>query len=305
MAENLSALHAFRLIAHHRSFSRAAAELDVSPSALSQSLRQLEAQLGVRLFNRTTRKVALTEAGDAFLARIAPALSEIDAAVEALHASQDIPAGRLRLTLPRTAFIMVLAPALADFIKAYPAIEVDLDIENRLTDIVAEGFDAGIRLGEALQQDMVAVPISVAFRFIVVGAPAYFAEHGRPQCPADLQTHRCLRFRFATRGAVHRWDFIEDGRGVEVAVEGPLIANDSSQHTHFAAQGVGLAYVPEPLAREALASGHLQTVLDDWLPPPDAFYLYLPSRAHLPPKLRAFIDFMRARIGAAGRQNSV
>lgn len=296
MADNLAALNAFRQIARQGSFTRAAAELGVSASALSQSLRALEAHLGVRLLNRTTRHVGVTEAGRAFLERLGPALAEIDAAVDALRETQARPSGVLRLTVSRSAASMVLAPVMAAFMLAYPDITLDLDIENGLVDIVAAGFDAGIRLGEALHQDMVAVPVSAPIRCCVVGAPAYFARHGRPVSPADLQRHRCLRYRYVSSGGVYRWEFLDQGRRIEVAVEGPLIANDSFLSAQLAEAGAGLAYVFEPQARAALVTGGLETVLDAWMPPPDAFYLYTPSRSHMPPKLRVFIDFLRARM---------
>jgi DNA-binding transcriptional LysR family regulator len=287
------ALQAFAKVACFGSFTRAAAELEVTPSALSQTLRQLETQLGVRLLNRTTRKVSLTEAGEGFLARIAPALAAIDAAIDDVRQQQGKPTGTLRLTMARSAYQFQFAPLLNQFMSNYPHIHLDLDVANGLVDIVEQGFAAGIRLGEALQRDMVAVPISPPQRFVVVGAPDYLARHGLPKHPTELQQHACLRIRYVTSGAVHRWEFEQGDKRMEVAVEGPLTANDSTATLQGALAGLGLAYVLEAQAAEHLAAGQLQSVLDDWLAPADRYYLYYSSRAQLPPKLRVLIDFLR------------
>lgn len=290
------ALQAFATVARYGSFTRAAAELEVTPSALSQTLRQLEAQLGVRLLNRTTRKVGLTEAGEGFLARIGPALAAIDAAIDDVRRQQGRPAGTLRLTMARSAYQFMFAPLLNDFMCRYPDIHLDLHVDNALVDIIEQGFDAGIRLGEALQRDMVAVPVSRPHRFVVVGAPDYLERHGRPQHPTELQQHACLRIRYVTSGAVYRWEFEQEGKRMEVAVEGPMTANDSTATLQAALAGLGLAYVLEAQAAEYLAAGQLQTVLDDWLAPADLYYLYYSSRAQLPPKLRVLVDFLREHL---------
>jgi DNA-binding transcriptional LysR family regulator len=291
------ALRAFRLIAEHGAFTRAAAVLGVTPSALSQSVRQLEERLGVRLLQRTTRRVGLTDAGRELLARIEPALGAIDAALEDLRQRGGTPAGTLRVTVPQVAARALLQPLLAEFLATYPRIVLDLRVENTLTDLVGEGLDAGIRLGESLQRDMIAAPLGGKLRSVVVGAPAYFARHGRPQHPRDLAQHNCVRFRFAS-GAVYRWEFARAGRWFEMAVEGNLIVNDNDVAIGAALDGFALHNAVEPLVRGWLADGRLESVLDAYLPPYEGFYVYYPSRQQMPPKLRVLIDFLRARIGA-------
>lgn len=295
------ALRAFHTIARHGSFTRAAAELEVTASALSQTLRQLEQRLGVRLLQRTTRKVGLTEAGRQFLERIAPALAEIDGAVETLRQHGDRPAGTLRITVARGFLDHLIAPHLVAFLQAWPEVRLDIIADSALADLVADGIDAGIRLGERLARDVVAVPLGGPLRSLVVGSPAYFARHGRPQHPRDLQQHVCARFRHASSGAIYRWEFAhksgpQRGRWFEMEVDGPLTVNDTSLALRAAVDGLLLVHVLEPEARSAIAAGQLETVLDSWLPPYDGFYLYYPSRMQVPPKLRAFIDFMRMRL---------
>lgn len=300
------ALRAFHTIALHGSFTRAAAELEVTPSALSQTMRQLEQRLGARLLQRSTRKVGLTEAGRLFLERIGPALAEIDGAVEALRQHGDHPAGTLRITASHSLLDQLLAPMLADFLRAYPDVTLDLIADNALTDLVADGVDAGIRLGERLARDVVALPLGGPLRAVVVGAPAYFARHGRPQHPRELQQHVCARFRYRSSGAIYRWEFAQRSRArkggapahrwFEIDVGGPLIANELSLPIQAALDGLLLVHTLEPIVREHVAAGRLQTVLDAWLPPFDGFYLYYPSRLQVPPKLRVFIDFLRERL---------
>ncbi|MHB1058794.1 MAG: LysR family transcriptional regulator [Rhodanobacter sp.] len=300
------ALRAFHSIARHGSFTRAAAELEVTPSALSQAMRQLEQRLGVRLLQRSTRKVGLTEAGRQFLERIGPALAEIDGAVEALRQHGDHPAGTLRITAPHSLLDQLLAPMLADFLRAYPDVTLDLIADNALTDLVADGVDAGIRLGERLARDVVALPLGGPQRAVVAGAPAYFARHGRPRHPRELQQHVCARFRYRSSGAIYRWEFAHKSRArksgtsahrwFEIDVGGPLVTNELSLPIQAALDGLLLVHTLEPMVREHVAAGRLQTVLDAWLPPFDGFYLYYPSRLQVPPKLRAFIDFLRERL---------
>jgi DNA-binding transcriptional LysR family regulator len=305
------ALRAFHAIARHGSFTRAAAELEVTPSALSQTMRQLEQRLGARLLQRSTRKVGLTEAGRLFLERIGPALAEIDGAVEALRQHGDHPAGTLRITAPHSLLDQLLAPMLADFLRAYPDVTLDLIADNALTDLVADGVDAGIRLGERLARDVVALPLGGPLRAVVVGAPAYFARHGRPQHPRELQQHVCARFRYRSSGVIYRWEFAHRSRAhasrarqggapahrwFEIDTTGPLITNELSLPIQAALDGLLLVHTLEPTVREHIAAGRLQTVLDPWLPPFDGFYLYYPSRLQVPPKLRAFIDFLRGRL---------
>ncbi|KRE94963.1 LysR family transcriptional regulator [Frateuria sp. Soil773] len=304
MRDNHSpALCAFRAIARHGSFTRAAAELEVTASALSQTLRQLEERLGTRLLQRTTRKVGLTEAGALFLEKIAPALTQIDDAIDELHQHGNRPAGSLRITVPGHFFLEhLIAPHLTAFLEAWPEVKLDVIADSALVDLVAEGIDAGIRLGERLARDVVAIPLGGPMRSVVVGSPAYFARHGRPQHPRDLQQHACARFRYASSGAVYRWEFAHKsgprrGRWFEIEVNGPLTANDPALAIRAARDGLLLVHTLEVDARNAIASGQLETVLEGWLPPYDGFYLYYPSRRQVPPKLRAFIDFMRMRLG--------
>jgi DNA-binding transcriptional LysR family regulator len=294
------ALRAFRAIAEHGSFTRAAAALDVTASALSQTLRQLETQFGTRLLHRTTRRVGLTEAGRELLLRITPALKELDAAMDALRQHGDRPAGLLRLTVPDVVATSLLDPVLGEFMARWPDVRLDIHVDNRLSDLIAEGFDAGIRLGERLQRDMVAVPVSGPMRSVVVGSPAYFARHGRPGQPRDLEAHDCINFRLISSHALYRWEFAyksgpRKGHWFEVAVNGRLTVNDVPLAVRAACDDAGLACVLEPFARAALAEGRLESVLDDWLPPFEGFHLYYPSRFQVPPKLRVLIDFLRER----------
>lgn len=298
--DSATALHAFRLIARHGSFTRAAAELEVTPSALSQTLRQLENHLGVRLLHRTTRRVGLTEAGRSFLERISPALSEIDDAIDALRQHGDRPAGTLRIAVPQMVLDHLIAPAVAGFMRAWPQVKLDIQVENRLTDLIADGFDAGIRLGERLARDMVAIPLGGPQRAVVVGSPAYFAARGRPTHPRDLAAHDCVRFRFSNN-AIYRWEFAHPsgksrGQWFELDVDGPITTNDPVMAVQAAIDGVALTHMMEPSVRAALADGRLQSVLDEWLPPFDGFYLYYPSRLQVPPKLRAFIEHLRQHV---------
>ena len=303
-----AALTAFRYIAHYDSFTRAAAELNVSASALSQTLRHLENHLGVRLFNRTTRQVRLTETGQVFLQRITPALTEIDAAIDLLRQNRDRPIGTLRITVPRVASQLILQPILVDFMQAYPEIHLDIDMSDSLRDLVAEGFDAGIRLGESVQRDMVAVSMGGAMRSVIVGSPSYFAIHGRPEHPHDLHKYTCFSYRFASSGAIYRWEFAEpaqlDKTGAitmprhcfDLNMKSQLIVNDNGLLIYLACRGMGLCYAFESEVYHLLTSGQLESVLDDWQQPYDGFYLYYPHRTHLPPKLRVFIDFIRDKL---------
>ena len=295
------ALRAFRAIAAHGSFTRAAEELEVSPSALSQTLRQLESRLGVRLLQRTTRSVGLTEAGRELLARVAPALGEIDNAIEQMQKLSGRPAGTLRITVPPVAITALIAPYLSDFLRAYPDIRVDVRMDSALTDVIADGLDAGIRLSEKIQQDMVALPLGGPQRSLVVASPAYLKTNGTPKHPRELQKHNCIRFRFSHNGPPYRWEFAhpsgpQRGRWFETDVDGNLVCNDTGLMMQAVLDGVGLAHVLQHQAREHLERGRVVSVLDKWLPPYDGFYLYYPSRFQVPPKLRVFADFLRARL---------
>jgi DNA-binding transcriptional LysR family regulator len=294
-AAHWPAVAAFAEVARVQSFTKAAVRLGVSTSALSQSVRSLESRIGVRLLNRTTRTVALTEAGTRFLTRVSPALEQFAAAFSDMDEYRDQPAGTLRLSLPRLALATVIAPLLAGFCAAYPQVRLDLVADDRMVDLVGEGFDAGIRFGERLAQDMIAVRASVEQRSVVVGAPAYFARHAPPQVPKDLHAHRCLRFRFAS-SALYRWEFGRDGEEFDIDVDGPLICNDNALLLDAALQGVGLAHLMEHQVRKALRAGTLVCVLQDWCPPFPGLYLYYPGRRQIPLKLRVFIDFLATQV---------
>jgi DNA-binding transcriptional LysR family regulator len=285
-------LRAFAAIAEHGSFARAAAQLAVSPSALSQTIRGLETRLGVRLLNRTTRSVAPTEAGTRLLARLQPALADLDAAVADLAAARGRPSGTLRINSTRIAALHHLAPAIGPFLKAYPEITLDIVVDDRLVDIVGNRFDAGIRLGEKVEKDMVAVRIGGDLRMLVVGSPDYVEAHGRPKTPRDLQSHRCINFRWPTDGSFYRWEFERGNEEIEALVSGQLIVNDPELALAGALDGVGLAYLFEHTVGPHLAAGRLVHVLKEWSPPFPGFYLYYPGRRQMPPPLRAFIDFI-------------
>jgi DNA-binding transcriptional LysR family regulator len=288
----VSDLAAFALLAERRSFRKAAMELGVSASALSHRLRKMEARLGVRLLNRTTRSVAPTEAGERLLARLGPALAEIEAGLSEVAEFRARPAGRLRLNVPRSAARLVIAPKLGGFLKAYPDVRVEVVSDNALTDIVAGGFDAGVRFDDQLPAEMVAVRISSPLCMRAVAAPDYVADHGAPQTPDDLARHACLRQRWPS-GAVYAWELERDGDARQLAVDGPLVVDDGLLLKDAALAGAGVAFLMEPFVREELASGALVSFLEDWCPPFPGYCLYYPSRRQVSPALRAFIDWMR------------
>ena len=289
---HLSQLAVLSVVATHGSFRGAARELAIAPSAVSHAISSLEEELGVRLLARTTRSVAPTEAGATLLERLRPALGEIELALEAALETRDRPAGNLRITMPRTAAHLVFAPRVGAFATAFPDITLELVIEDRFADVVAGGFDAGVRLGESLQPDMIAVRIGPAIRGAVVGAPAYFETMPRPAHPRDLAGHRCIRFRFSS-GIVYRWEFEKGGEAIELSVDGPLILGEDRLVVEAAISGAGLAFVFEEHAAAAIADGRLIRVMEDWCLPFDGFHLYYPSRRQMRPALRAFIDFFR------------
>jgi len=297
--DQLPAVAAFARVAQRASFTRAAAELGVSPSALSQTVRTLEARLGVRLLNRTTRRVGVTEAGALFLQRVLPALEQLGAAFTELDELRGKPAGTLRLSVPRLAMRTILTPLLGEFCRRYPEIRLDLVADDRFVDLVGENYDAGLRLGESLAQDMIAVRATREQRVAVVGSPAYFRHNPAPREPADLHGHACMRFRFSS-GLIYRWEFGRDGQEFDIDVDGPLICNDNALMIAAAKQGLGLAHLMEDLVREDIRCGALVRVLEDWCPPFPGFYLYYPrlpgSRAQMPLKLRVFIDFLQERL---------
>jgi len=284
-------LSAFNAIAEHGSFVKAAAVLGVSTSTLSQTMRALEERLGVRLLNRTTRSVAPTEAGDRLLARIRPALAELGSAVEAVNAFRDRPAGTLRLNVASLAGRMVIAPILSRFLAAYPAIALDLTVDDGMIDIVGGRFDAGIRAGRWIERDMIAVRISAESRLLAVAAPDYLARHPLPTVPQDLQHHNCIRFRGA--GAVFRWEFEKGGERTEVSVEGSLITTDIDLMLRAGLDGVGICYMLEGYVAPYLAEGRLVRLLDDWAPRYAGYHVFYPSRRQMPAPLKVFIDFLR------------
>ncbi len=291
--DQLDGVMAFLKVAERQNFRAAAAELGISPSAISQIVRGLEARAGVPLFTRTTRKVALTEAGRRFLERARPAVAELLGAFESAQSLGDQVTGLLRINTPNAMLPFLLEPIFAQFARAHPGLQVELFADDRLADIVGDGFDAGVRLGEYLHADMVALPLTPPFRFVVVGSPAYFAEMGRPRRPEDIGRHRCIGFRHQPRGALYRWEFEEGERAFDIAVDAAAIVNDSDANIRLAVMGLGLAYVAEPLVEAELADGRLKAVLTAFSPGSPGMFLYYPSRAQALPKLRALVDFLR------------
>lgn len=289
---DLNELTAFAAVARLRSFRQAALERGVSASALSHALRALEERLGVRLLNRTTRSVTPTEAGQMLLARLAPAMREIDDALLDLSALQDVPAGRLRLNVPRPAARLLLAPMLASFVTRYPRVQVEVVTDDGLIDIVRDGFDAGIRFGEQVAADMIAVPVGAPQPFVVVASPAYLQAHGAPGTPRDLLGHACIGRRFPS-GRQYAWEFGAAGESVSIAVGGPLVFDDDALMLGAARDGAGLAYVYAADAHADIAAGRLVCVLQHCLPPPSRYFLYYPSRRQMPAVLRAFVDLLR------------
>jgi DNA-binding transcriptional LysR family regulator len=296
----LDGVEVFLSVAQHRSFRRAAAELGVTPSAISQAVRALETRVGAVLFMRTTRSVGLTEAGERFLSRAKPAFEELVAASEVARELGQRPAGLLRLSVPRAVVPILLEPLIASFCQAYPEVEVEIAASEELIDLAAEGFDAGIRLGQFIAADMVAVRLTKPFRLIIVGSPAYLARSGRPERPDDLRQHACLRLR-RSNGALALWSLNDNGRVIEIAVSGPLIANDFPTMLGAAIEGVGLAQVPEPIAAGAVTAGKLVRVLGPFAPLTPGVFLYYPGQRQIMPKLRAFIDHVKNRPDVANK----
>lgn len=287
-------LSVFLCTAQYLNFSKAAIELGLTPSALSHSVKALENRLGVRLFNRTTRSVALTEAGERLYARLKPAFRDIDDALEDLNHFRDKPSGNLRITSGRQACELVLLPIASEFLQLYPDIRLEVVESDALLDIVANGFDAGVRFGDRLEADMVSLPIGPTMRSVVVGSPAFFQRHAAPQKPEDLHALPCIRHRYPS-GSMYRWELERGGIAQEIEVNGPLTLGDVSLMIGPALQGLGLAYVFEDMVSEHLASGRLVQVLADWCPYYPGLHLYYPSRRHVPAALKAFIDFVRNR----------
>lgn len=292
-SSELGELAAFAAIAREGNFRRAAAQLELKPSTLSSAMRALESRLGVRLLNRTTRSVSLTEAGQQLFATLAPALEEIDAALETVNGFRAHPMGRLRLSVPRSVAASLILPLFRRFSERYPDIVLELAADNGFVDIVKEGFDAGVRLGESVAPGMVAVRITPDMSRAVVGAPAYFARHPLPQTPNDLRAHNCIGYRKISSGELHRWAFAKDGETLNIAVRGNLILDDAGLMLDAAADGAGLAYTADRYAAPYLADGRLLRVLDDWCPPFPGFYLYYPGRRQISAALRALIETLK------------
>ncbi|MBV2186235.1 MAG: LysR family transcriptional regulator [Rhizobium sp.] len=290
----LSQLAVLAAVAESRSFRKAADELGIAPSAVSHAITALEASLGVRLLARTTRSVAPTQEGRTLLETLSPALADIDAVLEGLAERKATPAGPLRVTMPMLAAEDLIVPRLGAFLGAYPEIELEVVTNDRFEDIVAEGFDAGLRLGEHLEADMIAVRASGLQRGVIVASPAYLAAHGRPEAPGDLIRHRCIRRRFSS-GRIYRWELEKAGKALAVDVSGPLILSDQRLMRKAAIDGAGLAYLFDGRIDDDVAAGRLVPVLEDWCPPFEGFFIYYPSRRQMRPALRAFVDFFRYR----------
>jgi DNA-binding transcriptional LysR family regulator len=292
---NLNDLLAFLAVAKERSFTKAAAKLGVSQSALSHTVRGLESRLGVRLLTRTTRSVAPTEAGERLLQTVGPWIEEIEAELEALSELREKPAGTIRITAGEHAVHSVLWPKLAKFLRKYPDIKVEVTVDNTLTDIVAKRYDAGVRFGEQVAKDMIAVRIGPDVRFAVVGVKSYFAKRSPPKRPQDLIGHTCINLRLPTHGNLYAWDFEKNGRELKVRVEGQLVFDNAFQLLDAALAGFGLAYVPEDLAQPHLTKGRLKRVLEDWCPPYSGYHLYYPSRRQPTPAFALLVDALRYR----------
>ena len=292
---NINDLIAFRAVARERSFTRAAAQIGVSPSALSHTIRGLEERIGVRLLTRTTRSVALTQAGERLLANVGPRLDEIEAEVAAVSDLRDKPAGTIRITTGVHAAQSILWPALRKLLPDYPDVQVELSADLGFVDIVAERFDAGVRLGETIAQDMVAVRIGPDMRMAAIAAPSYFASRKPPRTPHDLADHNCINLRFPTLGGLYAWEFEKAGRPLNVRVEGQLIVNDAALALQAALDGAGIAYLAADHVQPEIAAGRLERVLEDWCPSFPGYHLYYPSRRQQSPAFSLLVEALRFR----------
>jgi DNA-binding transcriptional LysR family regulator len=292
-APGFSETTAFVAVLEQKSFTRGARQLGLSPARVSELIRSLEERLGIRLVERTTRSVAATAAGERLLMRLRPVLDEYQSALDSLNDFRAKPAGTLRLTVPPPAADFLLAPVITRFLKTYPEIKLDVSVEDALTDIVAERYDAGIRPGERIARDMIALRIGDPMHIVVAASPAYLAQRGTPKTPQDLQRHNCIRIRFSS-GVFLPWRFTNKRRSLEAQVDGSLVANDSALAIRAVSDGLGLMQFAREYFTPMLADGRLVTVLDDWAPPPfEGFYLYYPSRRQIRPALKVLIDFLR------------
>jgi len=291
--ENFNDLLAFLAVARERSFTKAAAKLGVSQSALSHTISGLEERLGLRLLTRTTRSVSPTEAGERLLVTVGHRFEEIEAELEALSELREKPVGTIRITATDYVADTILWPKLEKFLPEYPDIKVEITVDYGLTDIVAERYDAGVRSGDQVAKDMIAVRIGPDMRMAVVAAPSYFAMQSPPKKPQDLTDHSCINLRLPTYGGLYAWEFAKGGRELKVRVDGQLIFNGTAQMLNAAVAGFGLAYVPEDLAQQHVAAGRLKRVLEDWCPPFPGYHLYYPSRRHSSPAFALLVDALR------------
>ena len=293
--ESYDQLAIFAVVAQERSFTRAAARLGMSQPALSRAMRQLEERLGVRLLARTTRSVAPTQAGEHLLQVIAPRFDEINSELALLSKFRDRPAGKLRITAGEHAAIAVLQPVLARLLPDHPDLSIEIIVDYGLTDIVAEGYDAGVRLGEQVAKDMIAMRIGPDMRMAVVGSPAYFSRYPKPMIPADLVAHNCITLRMPTHGGLFMWEFEKNGQALKVRIEGQLVFNNIAMRLESALQGLGLAYMPEDAVRPHIEQGHLIRVLEDWCEPYSGYHLYYPSRRQSSPAFTLLREALRYR----------
>ncbi|PZR89311.1 MAG: LysR family transcriptional regulator [Stutzerimonas stutzeri] len=285
----------FRIVAEERSFTKAAARIGVVQSTLSYAIRQLESRMGLRLLTRTTRSVSTTPAGERLLQTITPRMAEIEDEIAALMAFRDRPSGSIRITLADHAMESVVWPKLKLLLRDYPDISVELCVDSRFRNIVEEGFDAGVRLGESVEKDMIAVRIGPDFRLVAVASPDYLAGHGIPEHPEDLVRHNCINIRHDSAGGLYAWEFEKDGKALRVRVDGQLTFSDSYAMVDAAVSGYGIAYVPDSIAAQHIASGELVQVLDDWSPSFDGYFLYYPSRRQNLPAFKVIVDALRYR----------
>lgn len=299
--DHLDGLVTFIAVAEEKGFSNAAVRLGISPSAVSQSIRGLEERLGLVLFNRTTRSVCLTEIGERYLERVQPALEQLTSASRELGREASHPTGLLRINVPRAAYLIVLQPMLRHFMATYPEINLEIRVENLLEDIVSQGFDAGIRFGDAVDKDMVALPIGPDMQAQVIAAPDYLDHHGLPEHPRDLLRHDCIGFRHSTSGQIERWAFEKADEKFELPVKGRLIVNDSEILVRSALDGLGIAYMINGYIEPFIEQGRLIRLLPDWSPTFPCLHLYYPDRRRVPAKLRALIDFLRNERHSLGR----
>mgnify|MGYP001062463582 CR=1 FL=1 len=295
MRKDIYDMMAFLAVAREKSFTRAAAKLGTSQSALSHTMRALEARLGVRLLTRTTRSVSPTEAGERLISTVGPRFEEIEAEIEALGELRERPAGTVRITTAEHAADTIIWPALETFLPKYPDINVEVTVDYGLVDIVAERYDIGIRLGEHLAKDMIAVRIGPEMRMAVVGTPSYFANRKRPKTPQDLTGHNCINLRLPTYGGLYPWEFEKNGREVKVRVEGQIVLNTLSQIRRAALAGLGLAWLPDDVVLDDIREGRLIRVLDSWCDPFPGYHLYYPNRRQASPALTLLVDALRYR----------